>query len=605
MVTKETIKRYFKGNYKRFFRKYLTDARLNGGSEGQATCPFHNDYKPSLCFNNQSGTFYCHGCGAKGDIFHFYGMKNGLDIHGEFQKILQGIVKDFGITRVEEKQKIVETYDYKDESGQLLFQVCRLKPKGFYQRRPDGKGDWICNLKGVQPVLYGLQEVVKAGEVLIVEGEKDADTARSLGMCGTTCPMGAGKWMPEFSEYLRGKDVVLIPDNDQPGREHMSQVALAVNGIARSLKWIELPDLPVKGDLTDWVEQVGDREEASLQLAEMIDRADYYNPPRNLTLEDIVLSDVDFLDIPLPMKDKILDPWLTEQSITLIAGWRGTGKTWFAMSLLDSITRGKAFGPWALKKSVPCLYLEGEMPAQDVRERIKSLNPYLESRKSPLYIYSDAYANFSGLSRANLLSEDWRLTMKRILTIRKIKLWVIDNLASLSAGIDENCKQDWDPINSWLLDLRFVGISTILLHHTNKTGLQRGTSSREDNIDISIELRNPHDYTPEDGARFVVHFSKSRVESSSLSLIGDSEFHLKVDEEGLLTWQFGNVKRLKKLEILRMLNEGLDQSSICEILGIDKGYVSRIKKNAIRDGILSTKGRLTQSGFMMVAGTEK
>ena len=109
---------------------------------------------------------------------------------------------------------------------------------------------------------------------------------------------------------------------------------------------------------------------------------------------------------------------------------------------------------------------------------------------------------------------------------QKIKFWVIDNLASLASGIDENVKKDWDPINQWLLELRFSGITTLMLHHTNKEGGQRGTSAREDNIDISIMLKNARDYTPEDGARFIVHFTKQRIPTKDLQLISDTEFKL-------------------------------------------------------------------------------
>jgi len=238
MVTKETIERYFKRNYKRFFRKYLADAWLNSGSEGKATCPFHNDSKPSFCFNNESGTFYCHGCGAKGDIFYFYGMKNDLDIRLEFPKIIQGIAKDFGISVKEQRPKIVKTYDYRDAMGRLLYQVCRFKPKNFKQRRPDGKGGWVWNLKGIEPVLYRLPEILKAQEIIVVEGEKDVDNLFNLGFTATTSPMGGGrgKWRAKYSEYLQGKRVVLCPDNDQTGFEFIDSVGEALQGVAVSRK---------------------------------------------------------------------------------------------------------------------------------------------------------------------------------------------------------------------------------------------------------------------------------------------------------------------------------------------------------------------------------
>jgi putative DNA primase/helicase len=241
------------------------------------------------------------------------------------------------------------------------------------------------------------------------------------------------------------------------------------------------------------------------------------------------------------------------------------------------------------------------MTIQDDRERIEALRLNFE-RENSLYFYSDAYANQMGLPRAHLNNEAWRQKIKRILLTRKVKLWVVDNLASLASGLDENTKKDWDPINSWLLELRFAGISTIMLHHVNKDGGQRGTSAREDNLDISIMLKSPHDYAPEDGARFIVHFSKARVQTKFLNHIGDTEFKLLYDQDGQLVWTWGSVKKEIKNEILRLLDEGLSQTDVKNTLNIDKAYVSRTRKQAIKDGLLTPNNKLTQSGFMAVNG---
>jgi hypothetical protein len=191
--------------------------------------------------------------------------------------------------------------------------------------------------------------------------------------------------------------------------------------------------------------------------------------------------------------------------------------------------------------------------------------------------------------------------MKAILIARHIKLWIIDNLASLTAGLDENKKQDWDPINAWLLELRFAGIATFILHHNNREGSQRGTSAREDNIDISISLKSPPDYTPEDGCRFICSFSKARVGMEGLPLIADSEFKLTQGESGDYVWSWSNVKKERKREILKMLDEGVEYDSICSSLGISKGYITKIKKQAIKDNLITKDGKLSQSGFLFVS----
>ena len=474
---KEAIEKHFQGNYHTFFEKYLPNAKKIGGDEFSAICPFHDDINPSLNFNDKKGTYFCHSCGKKGHVFHFYAKLNSLDTRRDFPKILKGIVSDFGIPWEQTKSRILKTYDYPDEAGNLLFQVCRMEPKTFRQRHRNGKGTWVWNLKDVRRVLYRLPEVKKAEEVLIVEGEKDADTLATMGFTGTTSPMGAKKWREEYNQALKGKNVGLVPDNDPEGREHMAQVGASLKGIAKSLKWIDLPGLPSKGDVTDWFQKIGDKVEAGERLAVMIDNAGPYEPPKKKTLEDVILTTQDFSRIQLNEKREFLDPWLKENSINLISGWRGSGKTWEALSILEAVADEKTFGPWKCKSSVPCLFLDGEMPQEDIQERIKGLH-LNRPMKNPLYIYSDAQANQYGLPRAHLAKESWRVKMKSLLLARHVKLWVIDNLASLASGLDENSRKDWDPINQWLLELRFAGIATIMLHHTNKDGGQRGTNAR-------------------------------------------------------------------------------------------------------------------------------
>ena len=197
---KQVIINHFTANFKTFFEKYLPKNKKIGDDEHQAICPFHADTTPSFNFNNQNGKYYCHGCGKKGDIFHFYANINGLETRRDFGKILKGIADDFGVAWKQQKPRVVKTYDYTDAGGNLLFQVCRMEPKGFRQRRPDSKGGWIWNLKGIKRVLYRLSEVLKGDEVIVVEGEKDAENLANLGFTATTSPMGARKWSVEYND---------------------------------------------------------------------------------------------------------------------------------------------------------------------------------------------------------------------------------------------------------------------------------------------------------------------------------------------------------------------------------------------------------------------
>lgn len=318
-----------------------------------------------------------------------------------------------------------------------------------------------------------------------------------------------------------------------------------------------------------------------------------------LGLSDCLFEAKDFTKIELPKKEYYLTPIVSDSSIILITGWRGVGKSWFAVSICDCITRGLPLGPWEAGISVSCLYLDGEMAAQDTQRRLLELNPRQEY-KQELFIYCDAYMNQMGFPKANLLSKEWQDYMKNLLEVFKIKVFVIDNIASLAGGIDENAKKEWDPINTWLIELRFAGITSILLHHTNKDGSQRGTSAREDNIDLSIILKKPLNSGPENGADFIVSFSKSRVPHEYLKYMQETRFTLGKDQNGQIIWTWGHSKSEVKKEIVWLLYKGKTYDEIHDDLKIAKGRITNVKKWAIDEGILTKECKLTADGWNFV-----
>jgi hypothetical protein len=168
--------------------------------------------------------------------------------------------------------RIVAEYDYRDESGSLLYQVVRFEPKDFRQRRPKEGGGWKWTTKECRKVLYRLPELIAtpATEIVcIVEGEKDADNLAALGFAATCNVGGAGKWRLEHGEPLRGRFVAILADNDVAGSDHAEHVADAILDIAARVKVIDLPGLPDKGDVSDWIAAGGTREE----LLELIQHA--------------------------------------------------------------------------------------------------------------------------------------------------------------------------------------------------------------------------------------------------------------------------------------------------------------------------------------------
>lgn len=292
-MDKETIEHFFQRTCIAYYQKYLPDLKKIGRNY-MATCPFHDDHTPSLCIYDEKGSFKCFGCDAKGDKYDFYAKQHNLDSRADFRKIINGIAGDFGITNGDrpEKSKVVARYDYEDESGHLLCQIERSEPKNFRIRQPDGRGGWIYKKGDVSIAPYRLPALKDTREILIAEGEKDADNLAALGFAATTNPFGAGKWPEHFAPYFAGKDVVLIPDNDEPGRRHMRMVAENLKKCAASIRWLELPDLPPKGDASDFIAKFSEKEAAE-RLASLIAGAPPYEPADDEIQTDDNCSDGD------------------------------------------------------------------------------------------------------------------------------------------------------------------------------------------------------------------------------------------------------------------------------------------------------------------------
>jgi 5S rRNA maturation endonuclease (ribonuclease M5) len=229
-----------------------------------------------------NGSCYCNQCGKGiGDGIAALMWLCGWDFNGAVAELAKYLGFGQATAAVHSNgngnRKIVATYDYKDEHGVLLYQVVRYEPKDFRQRRPKVGGGWQYSVKGTRLVPYRLPDLMATPPsrgVLVVEGEKDADRVASMGIVATTCAMGAGKWRPEYNEYFRGRSVYIIPDNDNPGREHAQQVAQAIHGIAKNIKVVELQDVPEKGDLSDWLDGSGTKD----KLVELVKAAPEWKP---------------------------------------------------------------------------------------------------------------------------------------------------------------------------------------------------------------------------------------------------------------------------------------------------------------------------------------
>ncbi|MBC8393393.1 MAG: hypothetical protein H8E17_12610 [Deltaproteobacteria bacterium] len=244
--------------------------------------PFKSEKNPSCGLNVDSSSSYAgmlkifNGSGPR-QVIQFFDLarelsprhsgKEFIDILKSYSEIA-GVEFDYEIKKkklpTKPKGKIIAIFDYKDESGTLIYQVCRLQPKSFRQRRPDpGNPDsFIWNMEGVIPLPYHINNVIDNKTIYITEGEgKCDDLINNFNLPATTFHGGAGKFWPEVLPYFKGKHIILLPDNDDPGKKHMARLAGEFVKTAASVKILELPDLKPKGDVSDWIASGGTRDQ--------------------------------------------------------------------------------------------------------------------------------------------------------------------------------------------------------------------------------------------------------------------------------------------------------------------------------------------------------
>lgn len=325
-----------------------------------AQCPFHGDKHNSLSISDgdeDNLLAYCHaGC----------------------ENVFERLVAMFPHSNGNQRREVV-VYPYRDAKGDLLYESVRFEPKDFRVRRPDGNGGHKWNLNGGPRVLYRLPEILEAKPshtIAICEGEKDCDALAALGVIATTNVTGAGKWREEYNEALRGRKVCILPDNDEPGRKHATQVAESLRPIAASVKVVQLPGLPEKGDVSDWLDAGG----TVAKLRELVNGApEFVGPlntqaPRrtNIITEFQFTTLDDLLAEPKEEIDCVVDRMLPCGGFSIIAAKPKVGKSTLARNLAVCVSEGRAFLGRATKQG-KVIYLCLEEKRAEVADHFRRM----------------------------------------------------------------------------------------------------------------------------------------------------------------------------------------------------------------------------------------
>jgi KaiC/GvpD/RAD55 family RecA-like ATPase len=283
-----------------------------------------------------------------------------------------------------------------------------------------------------------------------------------------------------------------------------------------------------------------------------------------------------------------LNPIIPENSITFLCGEAGIGKTIFLMSECDAISKGHDFGPWKNELGPQrVLYIDGEMPQKLNQRNTKQLDI-----NENFYNYCRAYVYSQTENRRLLLTEPtWREEIRRFIELHDIKLVVFDNLASLASGIDENSKQDFDPLNQYFISLRMMGVSVIFAHHPGKSGDQRGTKSREDAADNVIYLKKTSDWKQEDGARFNLCFRKFRGVIEDKELIRTRELWYQKNARGQWEWTFDRTDLSEDPEfVIDLAVNGMSYDNLAEKFRRSKTTITEAVNKLVQNDIVKIEG---------------
>lgn len=523
------------------------------------TCPAHDDAKASLSVtpaDDNRVLLHCHAGCATNDILESLGLHatDLFDSNGH--------------------REISTIYDYQDANGQIAYQVVRYTPKGFSQRRPDGNGNWAWNLQGVERVLYKLPKVIEAVNtgkpIYVVEGEKDADSLARAGIVATCNSGGAGKWRNEYAQTLRGANVVIVADRDEPGRTHAHTISDSLQGIAATVKTVEAPD-PHK-DVSDLLANGGSVDDLTLPTTETTDN----------TLRFIPASDLLCKSPPVPAW--VWEGVLVHGAVTLFAGKPKVGKSTLLYALADAIaTKQTTFLDRTLDSNGPVLYVS--------EEGISTLAATFPRNAPNLYLVTRE-TRWPKPTWTELLNVTYT-TAKEL----NPALVIIDTFA-FWGGLGAEAEKDAgvvQPLLDGLSRIASAGCAVILNHHQRKAGGDegdaiRGSGAIAGSVDAFAEIERIPD-APSDQRRLVVTPRWPAPPVLVFSYDAANLLHRVVgqvadrDDSDTVGWE----PRL--LEALPSEGEGVTMDDIAESVGADRRKWHKQLSRMVDDGRVIRDGR--------------
>lgn len=538
----------------------------------QAFCPAHKDDTASLSITlvDSKILVFCHaGCTV--------------------DAILSAVSLKFSDLFLDGGRSPEAIYQYRAKDSKLLYEKLKYrKPSGekeFYPRRLTSDGKIAGNLEGVSRVPYNYPQIVAAiknGELIVYdEGEKDAETARLLGYCGTTMG-GASDWKDEYKGFFRNAKLIQIPDKDDPGIKLAQNITKSLCGVCKSVKVVILPH---GKDLTEWVELGHGRAE----LSKLISEAPELVKSDKFDWHSAAIEHDQLLSKNLQPLELLVAELITIPSLVVLAAPKKRCKSWMGLQLSQSVASGAPFlGKTTRQGAVIHMALEdGE---RRLRQRLEMQNTKRGLPITYLTKFEPLNSKAGWEQLVDLIKE------------RHPALLVIDTLAAAkNRFVDEN---DAGSIGDLFNRLHALALSEnlvifIIAHHgklsTGDAGFDiRGSSAIPGATDVNLGL-----YKNADGSFDL------KAEGRDIS---DVDLRISFDAEQTWSWQYkGDAKDVRRseaeeqiLEALDLLGGGAETSAIAKEVELSRPTVNSHLKRMRGEGKVGFKSLNTGKGRKII-----
>jgi len=552
-------------------------------------CPFHDDEHPSLAVSLENGRFHCKACGETGSIVKLiegsareryktetegedFGRSNAITL-----LIRAGVLKQDKPKEEAVYYYYLPPYYFYPAYRKRKLRYADGRKTFIYEHYDYEKEMWVVGKpKGCPPLLYNAKDIEKAREedkpIFFVEGEKDVETLKALGLYATTSG-GANDWSTELAGEFAGLDVILIPDNDRAGKSWLIKVGSDLLNFARTVKWIDLSEEAKKiglelkkgADITDFLEALGcypqdqDKQKCLQVLAELElkpfdpEALKAQHETEELKGFDLFLDLEDLQDQNLEF---LFEGFLPFGYLTVLTGEAGAGKTFLAYGLVKT----------AIKRGIKVVYLDADNSLPYIKQNLEDFG-LIQELKERLFILSRQRADLS----INKDNPHWK-AVKRLLKNVGRCLVVVDTLGAFTRGYDPNSDKDMREVMSELKELRDGGHAVLVLHHTQKY------ASVDDKLPPELKYRGSGVvkadadglfYVQREGNTYLLQAGKLRFMGSPLVKITLLEGGAKVETQ---TPENKEEREAKRLLDLMEIGQEYTRKEIVEIASLKLSF---------------------------------